>query len=281
MPAEDVVDAHHHVWGPAQTALPWVVEHESLRRTWGLADLEPHLAAGGVTATVLVQAANEVAETDELLRAALEHPRVAGVVGWVPLADPAAATDLLDRWGELPLVGVRHLPADSDEGAWLARRTHADVLRLLNGRGLVLDVAARTRGHLAAVCTVADEYPGLVVVLDHLGKPPLDDPEQLAAWRRDLSEVARRPRVVAKLSGLSTCTRPGWTYDDLRPAVEHAMAAFGADRCCWGSDWPVSLLRGSYEEELDAMQHLLSGASRDERGAVLSATARRTYRLWS
>lgn len=273
------MDAHHHVWGPSQTCLPWVAAHPVLQRSWTVQDLEPHLAASGVTQTVLVQAANVVTDTAHLLSAACDHPSIAGVVGWLPLDDPRQVEGMLERWRDLPLVGVRHLPDEADDDKWLARPEHAAALELLAARGLALDVAARTPGHLAALCTVADTHPDLVVVLDHLGKPPLGSPEQLADWRRNLTEVARRPRTVAKLSGLSTCAAPDWTPDDLRPAVEHALEHFSAARCCWGSDWPVSLLRGKYEDELAAVQHLLAGASDAERDAVLSGTARRAYAL--
>lgn len=274
-----IVDAHHHVWGPAQTCLPWVAAHPVLQRNWTVQDLEPHLAAGGITQTVLVQAANAVTDTEDLLRAGSDHPSIAGVVGWLPLDDPRRIEDLLERWRDLPLVGVRHLPDETDDDAWLARPEHAAALELLAAHGLALDVAARTPGHLAAICAVADAHPDLVVVLDHLGKPPLRRPEQVVEWRGDLTEVARRPCTVAKLSGLSTCAAAEWTPDDLRPAVEHALDRFGAARCCWGSDWPVSLMRGPYEDELTAVHHLLTGASDAERQEVLSGTARRAYSL--
>ena len=37
----------------------------------------------------------------------------------------------------------------------------------------------------------------------------------------------------------------------LQPAVDVALAAFGADRLMFGSDWPVGFLSASYEQVVD------------------------------
>jgi L-fuconolactonase len=46
-----------------------------------------------------------------------------------------------------------------------------------------------------------------------------------------------------------------------------------------GSDWPVCLLRGSYDEVLAATGELLAQLSAQERADVLGEVARRWYGL--
>ena len=92
------------------------------------------------------------------------------------------------------------------------------------------------------------ELPGLTIVIDHLA-------QAAASGRRDGTvggRVARRscaPERRAKISGLNTIFAHGdWGADDLRDAVAVAVDAFGPDRLVCGSDWPVALLNGSYEQ---------------------------------
>ncbi len=88
-----VIDAHHHVWDLSVRAQPWLDRDGlgPLRRDFTIADLEPEMAAAGVTATVVVQTVTEPGETPDLLALAAGHHLVAGVVGWVDLASPGVA----------------------------------------------------------------------------------------------------------------------------------------------------------------------------------------------
>ena len=72
-------------------------------------------------ATVCVQAADALAETEFLLDQAARAEWVAGVVGWVPLADPPATSRALERYAEpgSRLRGIRHLIHDEPDPDWV------------------------------------------------------------------------------------------------------------------------------------------------------------------
>jgi L-fuconolactonase len=149
----------------------------------------------------------------------------------------------------------------------------------------VFDLVVRAE-QLPACARLAAALPEVSFVLDHLGKPRLDPgggpgtAARLAAWERDLAELAARPNVTAKLSGLVTEARwDAWRPDDLRPAVDHALEVFGPDRLMFGSDWPVCLLASDYGGWLATLGDLLAGLSEDESAAVWAGTARRVYQL--
>ena len=81
-------------------------------------------------------------------------------------------------------------------------------------------------------------------VLEHLAKPPRISGD-LSGWASALPRLARSDNVVAKLSGVVTLADWNrWNVGglQLQPAVDVALAAFGADRLMFGSDWPVCLL---------------------------------------
>ena len=132
-----VVDAHHHYWRigarPRTPAHDYEPEH-----------LRGELRTAGVTATVLVQSADEPAENDRLRAYQSATPTVAGVVAWLPLRDPTAARRELDRIDGMPrLSGVRCLvgrePLD-----WLAGPDVRALFGELADRGLAWDVVAVT-----------------------------------------------------------------------------------------------------------------------------------------
>jgi L-fuconolactonase len=113
-------------------------------------------------------------------------------------------------------------------------------------------------------------------VLDHFGKPHLATGE-IAEWRRDVAQLAERPNIVCKISGLVTEARPDWQIADLRPAVDHVLECFGPPRMMWGSDWPVLNLAGDYARWLAATETLLADLSPDEKADVFGGTAARVY----
>jgi L-fuconolactonase len=76
---------------------------------------------------------------------------------------------------------------------------------------------------------------------------------------------------------LSEATSPRRTAGVLRPWIEHAIGAFGAGRCMYGSDWPVLTGVGTYRQWLEIVLSILEPASADDRARVLSGTAIETY----
>jgi L-fucono-1,5-lactonase len=250
-----IVDAHQHFWDPASADYPWMTDDVApLRRRFGPEHLEPLLREHGVAGTIVVQARASLDETRELLELAQATPFVLGVVGWLDLTSDVPA-QLASLHG--PLVGVRHQVHDEQDPGWLLRD---DVQRGIAGvgeAGLVYDLLVRARELPAALETVR-RHPEVRFVLDHAAKRPREDRE----WRAGVSALAEQPNVTCKLSGLFTEQDPVGT-------AELALDWFGAERCLWGSDWPVSTLACAYGDTL-----AVAGGDED----VLGATALRVYR---
>lgn len=283
MPDAVLVDTHVHVWdltgGPYGVSYPWLTSGP-LHRTHTLAEVVPDLRALGVGEIVLVQAADSLAETDELLRVAAGAGLPAHVVGWLPLADADRCRTELERRPDPRLVGVRHLIHDEPDRAWLLRPDVAAGMAVLERAGLVFDAVAERPDLVAQVPVVARRHPDLTVVLDHLGKPPVVDgwrSEAADAWARSLREVAAEPSVVAKISGLATVSPADWTPADWRPFVDHALECFGAGRLMLGSDWPVCTLAGDVRRVMGGLLALVDELSPDEAAHVRGGTARRVY----
>jgi L-fuconolactonase len=152
-----------------------------------------------------------------------------------------------------------------------------ESLRAVAAHGLAFDVPDAWPRHLGATADLARELPTLTLVVDHLGKPPRGTPD-LPAWEKALRAVAASPNAVAKVSGLQTAGQP-FTVDALRPVLDVALDAFGADRLMYGGDWPMTVPAGGYRPHFDVVSRLLGELSPDEQTAIMSGTARRVYRL--
>jgi predicted TIM-barrel fold metal-dependent hydrolase len=93
-----------------------------------------------------------------------------------------------------------------------------------------------------------------------------------------MSEIALRPNVMAKISGVVAYADPGsWTVGTLRPYVEHTIAAFGWDRVVWGSDWPVCTLGGGERWWRAIVDEVSASWPESERHAMFGGTAGRVY----
>lgn len=280
-----MIDAHLHVWDPAEIDHGWL--RPGLGDLYGRFDVTTARAAAEAAArvtgvpvegVVLVQAADHAAETAWMERQAeTSDGWVRGVVGWLPLREPREVETLLDGPRGLR-VGVRHLFHDDPDPDMLADPRVRSSLRAVARAGLPLDVPdAWPAGLLPHVVDLARDQPDLVVVLDHLGKPPVGG--DLRSWSELVRELARNPSAVAKVSGLATSLVPGarWSTATVRPVWDVALEAFGPDRLLLGSDYPIAQPAGDYVGAVGPLLTLVGELSPDERTAVLSGTAHRVY----
>jgi L-fuconolactonase len=277
-PRTRVIDSHLHLWDRQVSDYAWLgPQHGDLYHDFGAERALHQLAVAGIDAAVLVQAEDSVVDTRYLLGVADSFDFVAGVVGWIALDDPVTAVGQLEEYAERrKFRGVRQLTHIDPRADVLSLTTVRRSLRLVAGAGLAFDVPDAWPRDLAAVADLAGDLPELVVVLDHLGKPPRGRADELAAWERTLRDVARRPNTVAKVSGLQ---RPGqpFTVDALRPVLDIALDAFGADRLMYGGDWPMTITDGGYQPHWQVVRGLLSELSESEQRQILAGTATSVY----
>jgi L-fuconolactonase len=277
------IDAHQHYWrmGEADQSAWRTAAHGAIARDYGPEDLAPDLARCGVDATVLMQSVDEAAENDRLAAYARETPSVAGVVGWLPVQDPAAARRELDRADTRQWRGVRTL-IGREPLEWLAQPDVLALFRDLAAQGLVWDVVPITPEQVAAVLRLARAVPDLRLVVDHLARPPLDT-GGWEPWAGQVAELASCRGVALKISvGVDALTAwPAWQPEVLRPYVAHVLDQFGPGRLMLASNWPVVLLRATYADAWRDLSDAVcaAGAGAADLAEVTGGTASRWYGL--
>ncbi|WP_286402235.1 amidohydrolase family protein [Pseudarthrobacter defluvii] len=280
-PSLQVVDSHVHVWDPDVLDYAWLADTSGLNRPFLPRDL-PHTPEN-TRAAVFVQANcrddQALKEVDWVSGLRTVWPQLAGIVAFAPISKGDAVEQDLDQLLERPLVrGVRQLFQDRDESFMLHQDTLAGARRVA-ASGLVFDACIRS-GQMAPLAEFARRVPGLVIVLDHMGKPHIASGE-LTAWRNGMQELARCGNVAVKISGAGAEADPDRALSpQALPFIQETLDLFGADRCMVGSDFPVSLTRpDAYLDWITTVEQAVAGASEGERRNVAQETAVRVYRL--
>ena len=284
-----VVDAHVHLWDPARRdwypylstgqhgpAAGGAGDPARMSRRFDVAAYRAEADGWRVEKLVNVAAATGPHSVDETLeldaRGAAEGHPDAIVGGLPPTATVAEAIELLDRQmaaarfrGVRPMGPLEHPLPDRA------------VLEALRDRDLVFELMAHP-DQLAAAAGGLVGIEGLTVVVEHTGWPRSDSDEEQALWRRGIDALAAvGERVVCKLSGLAMPLRCMRAHA-FAPWLEHAIDAFGTDRCMFASNFPVDSVYGTFDELYEAFSTVTAGLGTEARDALFAANAERVYR---
>jgi L-fuconolactonase len=272
----EIVDSHQHFWNRARGDYDWLTPDLGVLYTdYSPDDLEPDLAACGVSRTILVQAAPTVAETNYMLELAHTTDFIAGVVGWVDFDLPDAPQSVAALSQRTWLRGVRPMIQDIDDPHWIAKPQLGPVLNAVTEYGLCFDALVYTR-HIDSLLKMIARHPDLRVVIDHGAKPPIASGD-LSEWRDQIARIAETTDAYCKLSGLVTEADESVDIDDIEPIFEHLYSCFGPDRLMWGSDWPVAKVRMEYGSWYSMSRELLRTLPADEQERILATNTRDFY----
>jgi L-fuconolactonase len=275
-----ILESHAHLIDPQRLHYPWLDVGDKLHRRWdasGYAAAAPEITGAIIVeaGAVMGQAGQEIA----FFRAqAAAQPWILGVVAQAPADDAVALARVLPALAADAFVaGVRRNLQDEPPG-FLCEPGLVFGIRRLGGAGLPFDACVRA-WQLTELDRLAAACPDTVIVLDHAGKPRSGG--DLAGWRTAIRTLAGRPNLRCKLSGLATEATRGAVPEDVLAAVTVALSEFGAERCMYGSDWPVCTLATSPRSWLALIMAALdaAGASQGEKERVLAGTALASYRL--
>ncbi|MBX2851763.1 MAG: amidohydrolase family protein, partial [Phycisphaeraceae bacterium] len=265
-------------WDYDAEQYPWIPVGSPLEQSYGLDDLAQHSGDCDVQATVAVQARQTLKETDWLLGLAKESDLCKAVVGWVPLQDDNIV-EVLDRYKDEPMLkGVRHVIQDEEDPAFMLRPAFLRGLETLSQTDLRYDILIF--GHqLPNTIKMVDALPGdMPLVLDHIAKPVIAPGKFDEQWAHDFAELAKRPNVLCKLSGMATEVRGGtWDSDVLEPYLGLAFEAFGPSRLMFGSDWPVALLKTDYPRWVATVAGAIGSFSPDDQDRIMYRNAAAFY----
>lgn len=291
-----IVDAHHHIW--RQRDLPWLQgpmvprifgPYEPIRRDYPIQEFLADIAGTGVERSVYVQTnwskAGAVDEVAWVQGVADAHGWPHAIVGYADLLDEQVG-EMLTRQARFPLMrGIRmQLHWHENEMYRFALRpdlmneaVFRQNLRRLADHGWSFDLQVFATQMKDAARLAADNSD-IVFVLQHAGMAEDPSPAGRAAWRDGMRRLADHPNVVSKLSGLGTFIHRN-DPAHIAEIVAETIAIFGAERCLFGSNFPIEKLWTGYAGLVAAYRSALAAHPPAVQDAILRDNALRTYRI--
>ncbi|MCY4006312.1 MAG: amidohydrolase family protein [Rhodobacteraceae bacterium] len=286
------IDAHHHLWNLDDVHYPWLMatgvkrffgDPTPIQRHYLVEEFKSDAASAGCVASVHIQvgAADSLSEARwvQSVSDLTESKWPAVQVAHCDLTLPETK-DTLAELCRLPSVrGIRQIIARSPEedlqsgpGHLLKDTNFKSGLRLVADCGLSFDLQLIPE-LLTDTAALLEEIPELPVALCHAGSPRDLSPDALDEWKTGIRLLSSRPRTVCKISGLGMF-HTAWRLEDVTKIVTACLDAFGADRCMFGSNFPVDSLSASYNKVFDSCYQAVPEAMQHD---VFFETARQFY----
>ena len=149
----------------------------------------------------------------------------------------------------------------------------------MEAAGLPFDLVAVLPRHLEHVDHLAERFPDLTIVIDHLASRR-SAATDISLVRADGAGGDRSAGGRRAVGTLSSWRRPIGQDDDLRPWIADAIQLFGPDRLLVGSDWPVAESAGGYRSVTGSVIRVVRDLLDDSDATrVLADTATAVYGL--
>jgi L-fuconolactonase len=262
-----VIDAQVHIWAAHTAERPWQPDRIGNAQRdvpLGADELLGEMAAAGVDRVVLVPPSWEGYRNDLSLAAARAHPGVFAVMGRLDLGAPGCRAEV-EAFPDSGLAGYRLVFGRPADRARLHDGT-ADAFWEQAER-LDIPVMVYAPGSLPEIGAIARRHPGLRLTVDHLGLGEFDTAADLDASLGALLDLAGHGNIAVKASALPCAATDGYPYRSVHPAIHRTVAAFGADRVFWGTDF--SRLPCGYPDAVRMFTEELGGLTGDELESIM------------
>ncbi len=295
-----IIDTHHHLWEVKN--YPWLLapmtprifgdSYEPLRHDYLIDDLRADFGDHNVVKSVHVQAhynpENPLGETAWLQAVADRHGFPHAIAGHADLASPDVEAMLEAHCQYANFRGIRDVVywLDGDPVCQAVDRPDfclSDGFRrgvaLLGQYGLHFELQGFPNqfGYFAEL---VGDNPKVNFCLVHGGLLTGDDDATFEAWRQALEVLVLFDNLFVKCSGANlfsgdkprSAQNVGRQYNTL-------LDLFGAERCFFGSNFPVEKLKISFDDLIATCQQAVAARSEADQRAFFHDTAARFYRI--
>lgn len=224
-----IVDSQVHIWENAKLG-----SHHRQVDTYSKDDLLAEMDEAGVSAAVIcppfsLEDVNVLAS-----EAARQHPQRLAVMGFFQIDKPESR-DLIKDWRSRPgMLGLRFVLNQPRHKAWWTDGTMDWLWPAAERESLPISFLAND--HMADLGRVAERYPGLKLMIDHLGRIFGTKDAPSFASLPDMLALAKYRNVAVKLSGAPSNSGDAYPYRNIHEPIRRIIDAFGPSRCFWGTD---------------------------------------------
>ena len=280
-----MIDTHIHLLEPDRFTYEWTKGFPALTGRFDLSDYQKASADTGIQAGVFMEVdCEESADEARYFCSLAEQPGclIQAVVAAARPESPDFERNL-EAMAHPRLTGIRrvlHTQPDELSQSSLFRENVSH----LGALGLSFDLCVLQR-QLPLALDLVRACPQTTFILDHCGVPEIsanDAPAGVGflAWEKSIRALAAEPNVNGKISGITAYAPTSLrNAQGLKPYMDTMLEAFGPDRLVWGGDWPVVNLGDGLEAWSLITRELFSRLTESERTQILTANAKRIYRI--
>lgn len=272
------IDAHQHFWQYNRGRDTWITDSmKVIQRDFLPEHLIPQLNIHQLDGCISVQADTSENETRFLLELANQYNFIKGVVGWVELRSPEVEERLAYLSQFSKLKGFRQMIQAEPDGYMLQPEFQRGIAALKK-YSFTYDLVIRSH-QLAETIEFVKMFPGQAFILDHIGKPNIAKGARVP-WEMEIKELARCENVYCKLSGMVTeADWKTWKHEHFAFYLDVVFNAFGIKRLVYGSDWPVCLVAGNYQDQYMLIANYINSLSDSEKQKIMGVNAAQFYNL--
>ncbi|MBI1280678.1 MAG: amidohydrolase family protein [Anaerolineaceae bacterium] len=271
-----IIDSHCHAWTrwPYQPPVPDDEHRAKIEQLINEMDLNGIDQAAVVCAQIDHNPENNTYIAEQVTRFPTRLHQIADLDSeWAPTYHTAGSANrlkqMLDQW---PLKGFTHYLKPQDNGAWLYSDEGQKVFQVAAEHTLFASISCEPQ-HQPAIRKIAEMFPSVPVLCHHMGWIKAAEPAPKEGLNQVL-ESAKIPNIYIKLSGFAYATRINWDYpyEDTHDIVRAEYEHFGAERMCWGSDYPVVRFYMTYKQALEAFRYHCTFISDADKEQILGGT---------
>jgi predicted TIM-barrel fold metal-dependent hydrolase len=265
-----IIDPHVHVW-KHDPKYPFAEGARVPERDATPEMLLDLMKANGVARTVIIQVIHYRYDNSFLADVLKKYPKEFQGVARVDPLD-TGNVDHLSRLTEQGFRGVRLSPAGNASGDWIAGPLMPPLWKRCEELKVPMTVLAPVT-RMPDVEKLADRYPNLTIVIDHMADSPLDQPQQL----EKLIALKRFPKLFVKISHTWSLSKQKYPFLDAQEQVKRLYDVFGPQRLMWGTDWPVCEAHTTYAEALKLVRDDMKFLNAEDKSWMLSRTIERVW----
>jgi predicted TIM-barrel fold metal-dependent hydrolase len=225
-----IVDAQVHLW---QNHLPTNANHRQIPK-FTAEDLINEMDEAGVDAALIHPPGWDPSSGQLALEAARNYPNRLAILGNFPLDKPESR-GLVEGWKRQPgMLGLRWALNQPHQRTWATDGT-LDWLWPLAERAEV-PIAFIGPGTQAMIAEVAPRYPGLKLIVDHLGRTSGTTDDAVFSTLPEMLALAKFPNVAIKATGAPSYSSDRYPYRNIHGYLRQIYDAFGPERMFWGTD---------------------------------------------
>jgi predicted TIM-barrel fold metal-dependent hydrolase len=277
-----IVDTHVHVWEidpPKYPVGPTSPNWSSYPDQPATADqLLAEMNEHGVNWCVLVQTSWSTWDNGYIADSVTRFPDRFVGHGLIDPEDPNNAEQVRYWVEERGLIGFRFHPMYYPNQKILLKPSNEPMWK--NIADLSAIIQFHTRPEFAGqIKVIAQKYPHLKLIIDHLGYPDIQDDGTIF---QPIVDLADYPNVYIKLSDVAGRSAEPFPHYDVHPFIERLLSAFGVEHTVWGTGFPAHH-RTRYnwptlEQELGLIREGLPFLNDDDKKRILGGTA---AEIWS